>query len=329
MGNREIPGHPTEHRVETPEQSEIPAMPHIGPSEQVEATLYPLIDGVSPTIGWQFRSRAKGGPGFMIIRRSSLGSLKVVKSFPLTEDGWAAAWQSLITQDRVAAQKVVAALKAREASAIRLKVPEPVMSSPPQQADESQPYPLATLYDAVLLGGYLPDIEVFTGQRHHVMFFEDRLWLVLGSTRVPQVAIPYREIENIEIGGPGIVRTGGGFTGGGFGVVGAIEGMGIASILNGFTSRTSIKTILGIQGTGFEFFLLHTRATPERLRIELSRPLAAIRSTRALRTAAEQGPVPGSYVSPVDELTKLADMLDKGLLTRDEFDLMKTKIMGL
>jgi hypothetical protein len=32
--------------------------------------------------------------------------------------------------------------------------------------------------------------------------------------------------------------------------------------------------------------------------------------------------------SPVEELTKLADMLEKGLLTREEFDLMKAKILG-
>lgn len=29
----------------------------------------------------------------------------------------------------------------------------------------------------------------------------------------------------------------------------------------------------------------------------------------------------------VEELTRLADMLEKGLLTRDEFDLMKSKLL--
>jgi len=33
-------------------------------------------------------------------------------------------------------------------------------------------------------------------------------------------------------------------------------------------------------------------------------------------------------VSPVEELAKLAAMLEKGLLTREEFDLMKAKILG-
>jgi hypothetical protein len=32
--------------------------------------------------------------------------------------------------------------------------------------------------------------------------------------------------------------------------------------------------------------------------------------------------------SPVEELTRLAELLEKGLLTRDEFDVMKAKLMG-
>ena len=43
----------------------------------------------------------------------------------------------------------------------------------------------------------------------------------------------------LEIGGPGLVKTGGGFVGGGFGARGAIEGMAIAAVLNGLTTRTS------------------------------------------------------------------------------------------
>jgi hypothetical protein len=52
--------------------------------------------------------------------------------------------------------------------------------------------------------------------------------------------------------------------------------MAIAAVLNGLTTRTSIKTVVRVQGTGCELFLFHTKATPEQLRIELSRPLGAI-----------------------------------------------------
>jgi caspase domain-containing protein len=97
------------------EGTEIPAMPDIAPSEEFADTPHPLVDGLSPTIGWQFRPQRKGGPAFMIIRRGTLGSLKVVETFPLTEDGWASAWQSLIQQNPAAVPKILAILRARAA----------------------------------------------------------------------------------------------------------------------------------------------------------------------------------------------------------------------
>ena len=43
---------------------------------------------------------------------------------------------------------------------------------------------------------------------------------------------------------------------------------------------------------------------------------------------AELRLVPAAAPSPVQELTKLADMLEKDLLTREEFDLMKAKLLS-
>ncbi len=34
--------------------------------------------------------------------------------------------------------------------------------------------------------------------------------------------VPYSEVEDVEIGGPGLVKNGGGFAGGGFGLSGAV-----------------------------------------------------------------------------------------------------------
>jgi hypothetical protein len=105
--------------------------------------------------------------------------------------------------------------------------------------------------------------------------------------------------------------------------------MVIAAVLNTLTTRTSITTIVRIQGTGCELFLLHTRMTPEQLRIAMSHPLGAIRSARTAKVAGEiQHQVPAVSRSPVEELAKLADMLEKGLLTREEFDLMKGRLLN-
>jgi hypothetical protein len=143
-----------------------------------------------------------------------------------------------------------------------------------------------------------------------------------------RAAVPYSEVEDIEIGGPGLVKSGGGFIGGGFGAVSALEGMAIASVLNTLTTRTSITTIVRIQGTSCELFLLHTRSTPEQLRIQMSRALGAIRAIRAAAAHSTQADNrPPSPASPVQELTKLANMLQAGLLTREEFEQLKAKLL--
>src|SRR3954471_4328994 len=66
--------------------------------------------------------------------------------------------------------------------------------------------------------------------------------------------------------------------------------MAIAAVLNAVTTRTSITTIMRIQATGCELFLLHSRLTPDRLRIEMSRTLGVIRAARSGEAAARPSP---------------------------------------
>lgn len=83
--------------------------------------LYPLLDGVNPTIGWQFRPETEGGPAFMIVRRGVLGmgTLRAVETFPLTEDGWTSAWQALLASNPAAAPRIAAAVKKRRTAGPR------------------------------------------------------------------------------------------------------------------------------------------------------------------------------------------------------------------
>jgi hypothetical protein len=325
MGDPMVPERPVGRHDAAREQAGIPAMPVISLSEQDLGGAHPLLDGLSPTIGWQFRPQAKGGLSFVILRRTGLGSLKVMESFPLTADGWAHAWQSLVTHNPAAAPQVRAVLKAREADTARMRGPALAAS----ELYELDARSMASLRDLVYLGGYVPESPITGGERCDVRFVEDRL-VVFASRRADILAeVPYSQVEDVEIGGPGLVRSGGGFTGGGFGLGGAIEGMAVAAVLNAMTTRTSIKTVVRIQGTGSELFLLHTKMTPEQLRIEMSRTLGVIRAARADEAAKPSPEARAVSPSPVEELTKLADMLEKGLLTREEFDLMKAKILGL
>jgi hypothetical protein len=325
MGDPVVPERPGGRGAAAQEHAGIPVMPVILPSEQVPGAPYPLLDGLSLTLGWEYRPPAKGGPAFAVIRRTGLGSLKVVDSFPLTQDGWARVWQALVRQNPAAAPQILATLEAREAEAARLRTRD----ADSREVAELEARALGSLRGVAYLGGYVPEASITPGGLYDVLFLEDRL-VVLAHRQAKVLAeVPYSQVEDVEIGGPGLVKTGGGFVGGGFGVTGAVEGMAIAAVLNSLTTRTSVKTIVRIQGTSCELFLLHARLTPEQLRIAMSRPLGAIRSARATQTAGgTQHEAPAAAPSPVQELTKLADMLEKGLLTREEFDLMKAKLIG-
>lgn len=141
------------------------------------------------------------------------------------------------------------------------------------------------------------------------------------------VEIPYVEIEAVNIGGAGLMKSGGGFVGGGG--AGAIIGITVAAALNSLTTRYTVETIVQIQAGGREIFLLHTVLEPDRLRIELSPAFAAIRQARPYPTnIPEDRKVQENSISQVEALDKLMSMFDRGLLTRDEFDRLKAKVIA-
>jgi len=66
MGDPVAPERPGGRDAARQEQAGIPATPVISPSEEAPGYPFPLLDGVSPTLGWQFQPTAKGGPVFVI-----------------------------------------------------------------------------------------------------------------------------------------------------------------------------------------------------------------------------------------------------------------------
>jgi hypothetical protein len=51
-------------------------------------------------------------------------------------------------------------------------------------------------------------------------------------------------------------------------------------------------------------------------------------STYAQAQYVEQAPPPSSAVDPVEQLTKLGELRDNGVLTEEEFQAQKAKILG-
>jgi hypothetical protein len=124
-------------------RSPRPAMPVIRPGEMHDGP-HPLVDGVSPTIGWQKQPEARGGRAFAIIARTDLGSLRVAERFPLTEDGWAQAWEALLAVNPDAADKVRAVLTAR-ASAVPAQTCQPGAGLPTGPSGRTRGMAVASL----------------------------------------------------------------------------------------------------------------------------------------------------------------------------------------
>jgi hypothetical protein len=311
-------------------------MPLIRSFEQYVGAPYPLQDGASLTLGWQWRTERKGGPAFALISRNLVGAYKIREAFPLTEEGWAQAWDLLValSPGRAAGARQVLAERAVADRARQEEAGE----TPELIALDVES--LAPVRGVTLLGGYAPEVDMLVGHQYDIRFREERLAVYRHRRPDLVIELPYAGIEAVDIGGPGLVSSGP-FQGRGFGAIVALEGLAAAAVLSMLTTRTAIKTVIRVQAATAELFLLYTRQTPQDLRIYLSRPLAEIRAARAAAHSAASAaahsaasrPTPGpaggaaGAAAQVENLARLAAMLESGLLTRAEFDTLKANLL--
>lgn len=110
--------------------------------------------------------------------------------------------------------------------------------------------------------------ELSAGERCEVVF----LGSAIEISRPSQAAesVPWSELREIEITGPGTVTSGGGFIGGGIGLEGAAEGMLMAGVLNAISTKSKVQTVVGLLFISRELWLLHDVLEPLALRIELA-----------------------------------------------------------
>jgi hypothetical protein len=179
---------------------------------------------------------------------------------------------------------------------------------------------LAVVQRCRVLGGH--GLPPRVGEIWELVFTDDEIRLV--DMALGETAVPLSDVTAIEIGGPGAKKQGGGFIGGGFGLGGAAEGMLIASALNMLTTRTSIDTVICIQTKTAELFLHHGEATPDALRMQLSPAFTVLRQRLAGGSEAHRSE-PGE-TGAVEQLTKLAELLDRGLIDEEEFRSLKADI---
>ena len=183
---------------------------------------------------------------------------------------------------------------------------------------------LCLVPECTVIGGH--GLPLATGAAGDVLFADDELVFMNRRDGHLLARIPYKDVQSLEIGGPGVQQTGGGFIGGGFGLEGAAAGMMVATALNLLSTRTTIDTVICLRTADAEVYL-HTRTlTPGALQMDLSGVFVRLRQLLAEQTT-EANP---SNIPPdaVEQLSKLAELHAKGALTDEEFATFKAKLMS-
>jgi hypothetical protein len=180
---------------------------------------------------------------------------------------------------------------------------------------------LSYLPRVIFVGGYCSVPALAAGQTYELRFLADGLSVFRQGSLQAMAEFGYAAIQEIEVAGPGPVRK---WSPGqqamltaAFGVAGALVAYG----------STRIKTFVRVQTAGSELFFLHTELLPEDLRIRLSRGLGAVREAQAAARHEDNQSL-SRPESVADELSRLAALLDSGLLTREEFDQLKARLIA-
>src|ERR1700722_20147133 len=139
----------------------VPPMPVVTPAEwSYGPSLVIREPGKHPSLGWQYQDEGKGGQGFVLARYSLMSGYKILQRFPVTEQGWAQAWQALLNGDDAHALAIAAELAAR-AARLQLK------------ADS-----LAYLPGVIYLGGHAASTVLTAGTAYDLRFLSDRVALL-------------------------------------------------------------------------------------------------------------------------------------------------------
>jgi hypothetical protein len=309
----------------------IPAMPSVPPADVYRGMRRLLLESdLRDSLGWQ--DHRKAGPSFVVARLSRLDRIKVTERFPLTEGGWSAAWQVLSGRDASAAVAVAARLERMEAS-------QRAAAAVVALDAESVRCLRRVTFNGGSGGGPLTK-----GLAYDMRFLGDRIMVCPPGSAAAIVEVPYRDVETVEVTGssPGmstgdlllLILV--------LGLAGAVLGLFVLGLL-GFllgavvfglvgaaigAGWSKTATIVRLRGRDTEFYFSTSAEPADAVRIELSEPLRAIENAHGAQTGDLDERTDLTSGSVPDQLSKLASLLHGGLITRDEFDHLKGKLIA-
>jgi len=138
------------------------------------------------------------------------------------------------------------------------------------------------------------------------------------------ILIPYTQLTNLEIDGPGKKTSNLGIIGGGFGAESAAKGVLVASVINLLTTVSTTNTFLRIGFSDSEVLLHFKNVEPSDLRIILS---PAYTELNKKKTTITNGSETNSVFSLSGELKNLDDLRKDNILSAEEFAVAKQKLL--
>jgi hypothetical protein len=250
--------------------------------------------------GWDQR-------GFYIIHRS-IGWTRTLHRFPLTPDGWKAAWETMSSNCPKLAAKVLSSFE-------RKVLPERQAREEEKTGRQEVEHlvTLAVVTGCVLAGGHGLNDAFVVGTRCTLRFTEEGLWVHPPEGWRALIRSPYSEATALEISGSGQKQSVGQ-------IVGAvITSGGIPALWP--IAHADIRTAIRYEaGQSLEAIFSCNTATPEELRAQLSEPLSRI------STPPSSEPRVGS--GTVGDLERLSELHKTRTLSDQEFAALKAKLIA-
>ena len=201
---------------------------------------------------------------------------------------------------------------------------------------------LALVAGAVFLGGYTSRADLTENASYDLRFLEDDLGIFYPGGIDVKGELPYSSFSDVQIGGPGLVTSVSPLVEPAEKIAGAAlrfaqptssenllsaESSVISVALRTMGTRSETRTVLFIQSRDSELFFSSTETEPHELRIDLSRGLGRIREVLDSTTSDRQIKQNDSLSSAISQLDKAAALLDRGLLTYEEFRQLKSRLI--
>jgi len=193
----------------------------------------------------------------------------------------------------------------------------------------SQDIAKANFLESIVSDNRTNPIEVFLAggagweqihQRDLIFTVDDSNLYLTDMISYEENVFPASSLVDVNIGGPGTVTSGGGFSGGGFGVEGFLKGAAFALVMNLLTSRTKTQSIIYLSFANSELIMFNSQFDPEVLRVKLSR-LVLHKSSASTKSR-------GVELSIADQISALTVLRDNNSLTEEEFVAAKRKLLS-